>query len=207
MEQYAIDLDALIREEALARAGQWTGAPLTYTTDYYAPELLDAAFERYQLENGQLGSLRTSHMWAPAIAVTVTAAAGHTAHIYTADCRCDEPDHDHGPDFPDDLMYQAICPPCSWHHIAANENAAVEAWHDHALPGWRNLPVVPRRVAQLDDTRATRQRRDRWVAEHYPEHWQRPGYPILTERGKWGTRHVSGRSPFGGYDLTGSVGE
>ncbi|WP_404442901.1 hypothetical protein LG315_08505 [Microbacterium marinum] len=29
-----------------------------------------------------------------------------------------------------------------------------------------------------------------------------PGAPILTERGPYGTRHVPGYSPFGGYDLS-----
>lgn len=41
----------------------------------------------------------------------------------------------------------------------------------------------------------------KWISEHYPKSMQVPGAPILTERRPFGTRHVAGRSPWGGYDL------
>ena len=42
--------------EAVA-ATPWHGAPLTYTTDYYTPEELRAAFERYRAERGDFGCI------------------------------------------------------------------------------------------------------------------------------------------------------
>ncbi len=41
------------------------------------------------------------------------------------------------------LRYQANCAPCRWHHLAPDSEAVVEAAHDHAMPGWRDLPVMP----------------------------------------------------------------
>lgn len=69
----------------------------------------------------------------------------------------------------------------------------MEAWHDHAMPGWRDLPVVPADVKNA--------KRGAWVQTDYPTDWQVEGAPILTRRGEWGRRHVPLRSPFGGYDI------
>lgn len=68
----------------------------------------------------------------------------------------------------------------------------MEAWHDHAMPGWRDLPVRPSglKAAALEA----------WL-DAYPSGWKRPGAPIRTVRDPHGTRHVPGRSPWGGYDL------
>ncbi|MBM7510238.1 hypothetical protein JOE61_004052 [Nocardioides salarius] len=41
-----------------------------------------------------------------------------------------------------------------------------------------------------------------WIAEHYPKSMQVPGAPMITERRPFGTRHVPGRSPWGGYDIS-----
>ena len=41
-----------------------------------------------------------------------------------------------------------------------------------------------------------------WLEEHDPASWQAPGFPINSERRSYGTRHVPGRSPWGGYDLS-----
>ena len=38
---------AEFEREAVA-ATVWDGAPLSYTTDYYSPAALDAAFDRYR---------------------------------------------------------------------------------------------------------------------------------------------------------------
>jgi len=48
------------------------------------------------------------------------------------------------------LMYQPICKPCEWSGITDRENDAVEMWHDHALPSWRELPIVPSRLRLMD---------------------------------------------------------
>ena len=48
--------------EAVA-ATAWDGAPLAYTTSYYSPAELDAAFDRYRAEFGGFGCIPRSHMW------------------------------------------------------------------------------------------------------------------------------------------------
>lgn len=98
-------------------------------------------------------------------------------------------------------MYQAICEPCGWNGITDRENDAVEMWHDHALPGWRELPIVPSRQRMIDKDGLSKAAK-KWISEHYPPSMQVPGAPIITERRPFGTRHVPGRSPWGGYDLS-----
>ena len=44
--------------------------------------------------------------------------------------------------------------------------------------------------------------RKKWIAENYPKSMQVPGAPMITERRSFGTRHVPGRSPWGGYDIS-----
>ena len=83
-----------------------------------------------------------------------TVTEGHELHIFHADTRCRESDHDHtAAPLPDDLTSQGICPACRWHMIDRSEGAIVEAWHDHAMPGWRELPVLPGKLAghQISD--------------------------------------------------------
>lgn len=95
-----------------------------------------------------------------------------------------------------------ICTRCTWHHVASSENAAVEAWHDHAFPGWRDLPIFPANLCGgMGSREMTPQRRD-WIDENYPAAFRVDGAPIRTTRGsRIGSRHVPGYSPLGGYDL------
>ena len=99
---------------------------------------------------------------------------------------------------------QMICAACSWHFIG-EESAATEAWHDHAFPGWRDLPILPDKLRGQMGTRKMTPKLEEWFEAHYPTEFRVPGAPILTTRGKYGTRHVPNYSPFGGYDL--SAGE
>lgn len=94
-----------------------------------------------------------------------------------------------------------ICEPHGWHVIASDENAAVEAWHDHSFPGWRDLPVVPARLRSTDEIRLSKAAR-KWIEQHYPASMRVVGAPVITERNGAGTRHVPGRSPWGGYDMS-----
>ena len=55
--------------------------------------------------------------------------------------------------------------------IAGDENAAVEGWHDHAFPGWRELPIVPSRLRDVDKTGSSKAAK-KWIAEHYPKSMQ-----------------------------------
>lgn len=193
--------------QAAVAATPWEGrAPLAYTTSYHTPDDLDAAYTRWIAEHGEFGCIVYSHMWHRAIAAInpITRLNGHELHPYNAEGRCHYPDqHDHSNDpepLPGRWMYQAICPSCSWHHIGT-ENNTVEAWHDHALPGWRELPVLPATLAGLRDTPKGAPRIRAWIEEHYPDGFAVDGAPILTDRGHGGSRHVPGRSPLGGYDL------
>ena len=182
------DLADLARQDAVATP--WTGAPLSYTTDYYLPADLDAALDRYIAEHGTFGCFLDSGMWHRALCAKSFTGHGHSFDLFTAD---------HRPE--GGLLYQANCAVCRWHLIADSENAAVEAWHDHAMPGWRGLPIVPRKLAdRLDSTQKTAALLA-WVEDHYPAEWLFDGAPIRTARSPYGDRHVSGRSPLGGYDL------
>lgn len=195
--QLAFDFDELAREDARAQVHEWQGAPLHFTTDYYPPGELVEAFEHWTFLYGHFDSYAQSHMWHRGIAHDgVTVLGEHSGEMFSADLRAGR-----GEEGPGDLLAQMICEPCEWHVIAAGENAAVEAWHDHALPGWRDLPVVPQQIRVRNESGLTRIAQT-WIRERYPEQMQVPGAPIITERDPRGTRHVPGYSPWGGYDLS-----
>lgn len=202
--QLAIDIEGLIHEAQVAAAAPWTGAPLHFTTRYYSPTELDAAFEHWQFLHGLSNSHAASRRWHRAIAVSGSFEVGaHRFDLYGVDLRCDpwkHPRPDDGCSCVGDLTYQAICEPCGWHDLREGENAAVEGWHDHALPGWRDLPIVPAGLRDRHKIGLSKAARS-WIAEHYPESMQVAGAPIITKRDT-GTRHVPGRSPWGGYDLS-----
>ncbi len=198
------DLDELRREAVVA--APWAGAPLGYTTDFHTAAEFAAAMERWIAEHGQFGCAVDSHMWTPAACyVPPPAVNGHGMVLLNAEGRRAWRDDD--PSLPDGMVYQAVCEECRWHAIEASENAAVEAWHDHALPGWRDLPVLPsglRRCAGGLSLSAQRRHdakvRD-WIDANYPPEFVVPGVPVLTMRGGIGIRHVPGGAPTGGYDV------
>jgi len=195
--------DLLDFEREAVAATPWQGAPLAYSAEYHDPADLVAAFERFKAERGDFACIPRSHMWHKSAGGIEDAPAvdGHDLHLFHADGWCREADHDHSAaPLPGEGMHQAVCGRCQWHHIAPSWQTVVEALHDHALPGWRALPVVPAKLCRFDSTQATAAL-TRWTSEHYPESWQRPGAPIITPRGEHGRRHVPGRSPFGGFDL------
>ncbi|MFT4083943.1 MAG: DUF6349 family protein [Nocardioides sp.] len=203
--QFAFDIEGMIREAEIEAAPPWTGAPLHFTIGYYAPGELDAAFAHWQfLNSGVLGAYSRSHMWHRAVAVPGGVQVGdHGFDMFNADLRCLADSHRHGNcECMGDHLYQSVCEPCEWHTVVTGENEAVEAWHDHAIPDWRDLPIVPVHIKVVDSSmRPTKQARD-WIEEHYPEHMRFPGAPIITERPTMGHRHVPGRSPWAGYDLS-----
>lgn len=200
--QIAFDIDALIHVADLQAAPAWAGpAPLHFTTDYYTPDELAAAFERWTFEHDRLGCIPASHMWHPAITMddANSLTPGHDLTVLSADLRCahlTERCHCVG-----QLLYRAICQTCRWHRDAT-EPQAVEAWHDHAWPGWRQLPAVPAEIATSDPSGRPTRRLVAWLDQHQPDDWQTPGAPIVTERARHGTRHVPRRSPWGGFDLS-----
>lgn len=203
-EQLAFDIEGMIHEAAVAAAPQWTDAPLRFTTAYHSPADLDGAMEHWQFLHRLDGSWRQSRMWHRAITVPGGIDVGeHGFDFFSADLRCDRWSHDGDGacECVGDLMYLAICEPHGWHAIADSENGAVEGWHDHAFPGWRGLPIVPARLRDAEKI-GTSKAAKKWIAEHYPKSMQVDGAPVITERRPYGTRHVPGRSPWGGYDLS-----
>lgn len=194
--QLAFDFDEFEREDARNDLASWQGAPLHLTTDYYSPAELDRAFRHWQFLYGSFSSIPNSHMWhRSAGAGGVVSFGDHSIVTFTAELR-----PDHGQLGPGDLLYQANCEPCGWHTVSNTENDVVEAWHDHGVPGWRELPIIPAQI-RLDNGSGLTKMARTWIAEHYPKHMQIPGTPIITQRPSYGTRHVSGRSPWGGYDI------
>lgn len=105
-----------------------------------------------------------------------------------------------------DLVYRGACLHCVWEgEIRADHNSAVEDAHDHAWPGWRDLPIVARRPAP-GASKAQAAAMHRWVAavnDAYPGGWLESGGPIRTARCYHGTRHIPDHTGFGGYDLCG----
>lgn len=195
--QLAFDFEELAREDARNALPSWRGAPLHFTTGYYAPADLEAAFEHWRFLNGNFGSLQRSHMWnrAPASGNGIEFEE-HAIAVFSADLSPGR-----GKEGPGDTIYQAVCDSCEWHQIGESENTVVEAWHDHAVPGWRDLPVIPAQIRVRTETGLTKLAKT-WITEHYPSRFQVPGVPIITERSQHGTRHVPGYSPWGGYDLS-----
>lgn len=208
MNQLTFDLDHLLRQAEIETAPDWNGAPLHYHERYTDPTDLDTAWGRWIFEHGRSGSIPDSHMWhrGQGVEAAPLVIQDHDLHLFRADANCSgrdaTADHRHAPgELPGAQMTQAICAVCRWHHISSDENAAVEAWHTHAIPDWRRLPVVPLHLSRHTHTASGRARLDDWVTSHYAAGAQQPGYPIITARLSHATRHVPGRSPFGGYDL------
>ena len=204
-EQLAFDIEGMLHEAAVYAAPEWRGAPLHFTTAYYAPSDLDDAVAHWQFLHRLDSSRRDSRMWHRAIAVPGGVEIGeHGFDLFTADLRCDpwkHPAKHGGCACVGDLTYMAICKPHAWHVVAKDENAAVEGWHDHSFPGWRDLPVVPARLRNTDEIGLSKAAR-KWIEQYYPASMQVVGAPVITERSGIGTRHVPGRSAWGGYDIS-----
>ena len=204
-EQLAFDIEGMIHAAAVEAAHEWSGAPLHFTAAYYPPADIDAAFAHWQFLHKLDNSRTQSRMWHRAIAVPCGGDVGdHAFDFFSADLRCEPWKHDEPHNdclCVGELIYMAICEPCGWHFIAGDENSAVEGWHDHAFPGWRDLPIVPARLRDIDKPGLSKAAK-KWIEAHYPKSTQIVGAPIITERTTMGTRHVPGRSPWGGYDIS-----
>ncbi|MEJ6554056.1 DUF6349 family protein [Microbacterium esteraromaticum] len=204
----------------------YTGpAPLNFTRDYYHPDDLAAATRWLKVAEGRsLGSaVGRIHTWQFGITTGWVVPEGEAEHsMCILDCCLDCFGIDgHGIDYehrrsyplaPGEVMrtpmrcscvggrvFQSVCSVCEWHHNASHESEVVEAWHDHAFPGWRDLPVAP---TGLDEKKVAA-----WAKSTYPPEWQVPAAPIRTWRSQYSTRHVPGRSPWGGFDLSAGTRE
>lgn len=195
--QLAFDFTELEREGARGRLHEWDGAPLHFTMEFHPAADLDAAFEHWKFLHGRFGSHGRSHMWHRGVADGFGIQVNeHRIDLFHADL---SPEYDAAG--PRGDLTMALCEHCRWHLISESESEVVEAWHDHALPGWRELPVIPGSIRVRSEKGLTKQAHA-WIAEHYPAHMQIQGAPIITERSTFATRHVPGLSPWGGYDLS-----
>jgi hypothetical protein len=106
------------------------------------------------------------------------------------------------------LLYRSVCRKkgCDWEGSEhGRQNPAVEDGMDHAWPGWRHLPPVPRLPDNwFGPSKAAAKSRAGWEAkvnEVYPDGWLESGGPIRTVRRSMETRHAEHTTPYGGYDL------
>jgi len=89
-EQLAFDIEGMLREAAVEAAPELTGAPLHFTTAYYSPADLDAAFEHWQFLHQLDNSHIESRMWHRALTVPGgIELAGHCFDMFTVDLRCE----------------------------------------------------------------------------------------------------------------------
>jgi N12 class adenine-specific DNA methylase/superfamily I DNA/RNA helicase len=98
-----------------------------------------------------------------------------------------------------DLRYRGACRGCDWEgEIRPRENPATEDAHDHAFPGWRDLPAVE----QIPRTPKARERWMREVTSMYPPGWLERGGPVRTLRKPGLTRHhPMNTAGLTGYDI------
>lgn len=117
--------------------------------------------------------------------------------------------HGHGEAGPGGLWKRGACLGCTWegpiHAVGSyrlgDERAAVEDAHDHAIPWWRDLPIVER--PHQNNGRYVKKSVEA-LAEQYevaiPGCTDHPMCPIRTWRDPGATRHHSDGA-LGGYDL------
>lgn len=213
MDQATFDIDALIAE--VTPAPVYVGrAPLGFTTAVFTlSELAEA--EEFLVSTGHGFGIAVGppHIWRPPAGYGASSSPGHSFVLVGADLGCGSTGGEPEPHYVERYkrprscecvggwVYRGLCD-CGWaSEIVTADGIAVEQWHDHAWPGWRDLPVVPRDFIEPKrvDKLAV------WLREFYGEWSSQSGAPIVTERKYSGSRHVPGRSPWGGYDLCGAV--
>jgi hypothetical protein len=193
------------KPHAAAAQRAFDEAPSIYDTAARAYFSRAAAIADWTARHGNFDSNRRSHAWR---AASGSPDSEHAATdvcrpgVLTADLRCHH--HDEHCCCVGGLVYRGACLHCEWEGGArAGENTAGEDAHDHAWPGWRDLPIVPRRPENQKS-------RPRWieqVEDVYPDGWLESGGPIRTTRQRYGTRHVPNHTGFGGYDLCGAIAQ
>jgi Family of unknown function (DUF6349) len=158
-----------------------------------------AEFAAWQEEHGRFGSALRAHAWRPVSFGDADAPTARCqASVLSADLRPDA-------SYPmacactraDALLYRGACRGCDYEGPPRDgENPAAEDALDHAWPGWRDLPVV----APVPGDPKVKARWTEDLRQAYPVEWLEAAGPIRTWRTGLGTRHVPGRTPWGGYD-------
>ena len=188
IEQLAWDFDDLL--EPIEKPGYTGRAPLHFTVEVFTLEDFEEAWEAYIAANGHMNCIAESHMWHASYTSSSDGTPGHFMKVLTAELGWH-------------TVNRAVCQ-CEWASaISLHDAESVAEWHDHAWPGWRALPVVPKEVRPRGGgINKTTKPALSWVEARYPVEWQKPGAPVITERDGIGNRHVPGYSPWGGYDLS-----
>ena len=189
-----LDLFAAIEEAKLGGP-----APTLYGSPTRGLTARADEFAGWRAAHGSFGSTGRSHAWTVCLTCPDTPTERCQPTVLSADLRCDCDRYEQCSCL-GDLMYRGACRRCDWEGEPHDrENAAAEDACDHAWPGWRELPVV----SAVPEERKKRAAWVERVTELYPAGWLEDGGPIRTARSRGGTRHVPGRTPFGGYDLAG----
>lgn len=208
--------DLLDLLEDITRPAYTGPAPLGFTSRYFTPdELLAARAEGARTRGSWSPDRPTFGAWSLGITTGWCGTApGHQLCMLQTDLRCNCR-------FPylvaewekigpcvcvGDLLYQANCPDCRWHYIGAEKDVVI-AWHDHAWPGWHDLPTLPAKLRGQMGTRKMTPKLHDWLEDNYPPEFRVDGAPILTDRGGVAGRCVPGYSPFGGFDIAVDRGE
>ena len=206
------DLDAAAAADAEAeRQRIFDQAPSIYGDTargfFTRMEIADAWAETY----GHFDCHRRSHAWRQQGGAGFGIGRSDRTGVcrptaLTADLRCDHCREECS--CVGHLVYRAACLHCPWEgEVRDGENDAAEDAHDHAWPGWRELPLVAKRPEAGTSKKQT-DAMQRWidaVNDVYPDGWLEAGGPIRTARGHYGTRHVPNATGFGGYDLCGHI--
>jgi hypothetical protein len=163
-------------------------------------------FDAWVDQHGNFDCLARSHGWhTPGSEGSTAATESCRPAVLTAQLRCHHDNNRHhkcccvG-----DLVSRAACTGCDWEgELHGDVAAAAEDAHDHAWPGWRALPVVPRPPEHGSHPKL-QARLAEWVENvnaFYPHGWLESGGPIRTDRARMGTRHVPEATGFGGWDM------
>jgi len=204
-------LDLFAEVEAAEEQRRIDAAPPLFDTEQRGYFARVATAKQWADDYGHFDCHRRSHAWhptavwfdkiesTPVCRPAVLTAALHCNH-YGVECLC-----------VGDTVYRGACLRlhCTWEGpLRDGENAAAEDAHDHAWPGWRELPLVPRRPDTASNSQKTSAALRHWMSHVnavYPAGWLQSGGPIRTRRNTYGTRHVPNHTGFGGYDLCGEI--
>jgi len=198
-----VDAAAKTATEALAqrRADQAPGLSDSPARGYRARQ---DGFEARIAEYGSFGFPARSRGWHVAITSPVADAPTDRCQptLLSADLRCQH--YSGGCAYVGELYCRGACPRCPYESpVRDRENPAVDDAHDHAWPGWRQLPTVPRAPGRTGNT-TNKTRLAAWadpVSETYPAGWLAAGGPIRTLRDRTGGRHAPHHNGLGGDDL------
>ncbi|PPF38356.1 DUF6349 family protein [Pseudoclavibacter sp. AY1H1] len=186
-----------------------TRVPDGFSLGYFPPAELVEAWEQWTDTHGNMNAYAVSRMWHIDLMDSLDATEnGHALAAFTAELRWCAHGWHAGCLCVGEIVHRAICEPCSWHAFGSGDDV-IAHWHDHAWPGWRDLPVLPDALrphgggvgpGAMDKGTAKKARA--WLTDAYPPEFQIGGAPMLTHRESPGTRAVPGYSPWGGFDIS-----